>query len=62
VTRIQIVFVLTLGRRYVTLIVIGVFFLKTTRLGSKECFQKGYYYEKGTSEALNWLGDCQGTE
>jgi hypothetical protein len=34
--RIHIVFVLTSGRRYITLIAIDVFFLKTTSLGSKE--------------------------
>jgi hypothetical protein len=33
---VRIVFVLTLGRRYVISIVVDVFFLQTTPLGSKE--------------------------
>jgi hypothetical protein len=50
---IQIVFILTLGRRYVISIVIDVFFLQTTLLGSKEMLSK---------RILLWKRDLQGVE
>jgi hypothetical protein len=51
--RIQIVFVLTLGRRYVISIVIDIFFLQTTPLGSKEMLSE---------RILLWERDLRGVE